>query len=459
LLGILHKDRPRLLGIDEYHRGKQVGPYVPDNADTEYKLLASRAVSNWMPLLVDTPAQTLYIDGFRPKPGATKNESPQWRHWQRSGMDARQLAVHRGALKFGHSFTVTEKRVEGVRTRGLSALLTAAVFQDPANDIEPLAALTIVTFPTDDELGTAILWDATKRYDLTLDGVHSDANVRMTNAVAHGNSTCPVTRFAASVDLEGRTVGVIEPMKRLQDRINQTVFDLLVAQTYTSMKVRYVSGMAPPLQRDHDTGELVLDEFGNPKPVPINHNAARFLFAEDENVKFGTLDESPLEGFIASIDMSIRHLAAVSQTPPHYLLGQIANLSAEALDAAETANARKGQEFRVGFGESWERVFRIAGELDGESSADDYQGEVIWRDMEQRSIAQTADALGKLRESLEIPARGLWPRVPGVTQTEIEDWERLADEDPVATLADALSRSAPPIRDSRSGSTITRTIT
>src|SRR5690606_34025405 len=165
-----------------------------------------------------------------------------------------------------------------------------------------------------------------------------------------------------------------------------------------------------------------LDAAGNPIPAPINHNARRFLFAEDSDVQFGSLPGGPLSPLIDSIDMSIRHLAAVSQTPPHHLLGQIANLSAEALQAAETALSRKISEFRAAFGESWERVFRLAGELDGQSgAADDYMGEVLWRDMESRSLSQAADALGKLGEQLGIPKRGLWKRVPGVTQTELED--------------------------------------
>jgi hypothetical protein len=140
--------------------------------------------------------------------------------------------------------------------------------------------------------------------------------------------------------------------------------------------------------------------------------------------------------------MSIRHLAAVSQTPPHYLLGQIANLSAEALTAAETALSRKVEEFKHSFGESWERVFRLAAEMEGEiSSAEDFEGEVKWRDMENRSMAQAADALGKLGDNLGIPKRGLWPRVPGATARELELWEELADQDPEIALGLALDRA------------------
>jgi hypothetical protein len=447
LLSILDRDAERLARIDDYLHGLHDDPYMPDLADKEYKLLAKRCVSNWLPLLVDTPAQALYVDGFRRAKGEdAKADSEEWKHWQGSRLDARQLAVHRGALTYGHSFTLTERLRNGkVRTKGLSALRTAAVFIDAANDDTPYAALTVTKWPGkgEDDWGTARLWDGKNEYGVAFQGDGTD-KVRVSSGVKHGASECPVTRFAAHVDLEGRTLGVIEPMMALQDRINQTVFDLLVAQTYGSFKVRTATGMAPPIVRNPETGEAVLDDNGNPQAIPMNHNAKRFLFAEDENVRFGSLDETPLGGFIESIDMSIRHLSAISQVPPHHLLGQIANLSAEALQAAETALSRRIQEFRVGFGESWERVFRLAAEIaQVPVGDDDFSGEIIWRDMESRSLAQAADALGKLKEQLEIPKKGLWRRVPGVTQTELDEWEDLADQgDSTQALADALSRAS-----------------
>ncbi|WJN62625.1 portal protein [Streptomyces phage phiScoe10] len=453
LLSILHRDGDRLRRIDAYQQGEHDDPYMPPQADDEYRLLARRAVSNWMPLLVGTPAQALYVDGFRRgslgddlSNAQPDSSSVEWKHWQRSRLDARQAAVYRGALAFGHSFTLTERTKRGVVTKGLSAMKTAALFEDPANDDTPYAALTIVSMPKDKVPGKARLWDGRAEYPVSFKSLEDTKSVTVGAGKRHGASECPVTRFAAQIDLEGRTLGVIEPMIALQNRINQTVFDLLVAQTFTSSEVRYATGMAPPIERDED-GDPVLDENGQPKPIPMNHNARRFLFAEDSDVKFGSLPGGPLNGLIDSIDMSIRHLAAVSQTPPHHLLGQIANLSAEALLAAETALSRKIAEFRAAFGESWERVFRLAGELEGDAtSAEDFAGEVNWRDMESRSLAQAADALGKLKEQLGIPARGLWKRVPGVTQNEIEEWESMReDEDPALALASSITRATPDV--------------
>ncbi|MEU8327318.1 phage portal protein [Micromonospora sp. NPDC048839] len=447
LLTILHKDRDTLLRIDDYLHGIHDDPYMPPNCDDEYRLLAKRAVSNWMPLLVDTPAQAMYVDSFRRGTTTAKFDEvlPEWLHWQGSRLDARQIAVHKGALTYGHSFTVTERLRNGkIRTKGLSALRTSALYEDPANDDTPYAALTVTRWNQGDDRGRARMWDGSREYEVTFDSLADLDSVAIKRGALHGATECPVTRFAAAVDLEGRTCGVIEPMIELQNRINQTTLDLLIAQTWGSHKIRTVSGMAPPVKRNAE-GEPILDKDGEPIPAEINVNVSRFLFAEDPDTRWGTLDETPLNGFIDSIDMSIRHLSAMSQTPPHHLLGQIANLSAEALLAAETALSRKIESFRKSFGESWERVFRLAAEMEGiDASAEDYSGEVLWRDMEQKSLAQAADALGKLREQLGIPARGLWPRVPGATRQELDEWERIAEDDNgELQLAQALRRATP----------------
>lgn len=447
--------------IDQYMHGIQAEPYMPDFVSDEYKLIAQRSIDNWMPLLVRSPSQACYVDNFRPgrelPEGQSTLDTPEWRHWQDSRLDSRQVAIYEGAFTFGHSFTLTEKvGPKGkVITKGLSARRTAALFADPANDETPLWSLTITSnpggTPENPVPGTARMWDSTYEYAVTFTEDLDDKGVRVKRLRAHGASENPVTRFAAVVDLEGRTIGVVEPMIALQDRINQTVFDLLMAQTYESIQVRTVTGMAPPMKKKvvnagtpDEEWVYDLDVNGQPQPIPIKGGAGRFLFAESTDAKFGTLPGTPLNGFIESWEAAIRDLSARSQTPPAHLLGQIANLSADALTAAEISFLRKVAEFRVRFGESWERVFRLAAELSGETTAvDDYSGETIWRDMEGRSLAQSADGLGKLAEQLQIPRRALWERVPNVTSTEIKRWNELYEQDQTERrMADAMERAS-----------------
>lgn len=465
MLQILRTDLDdRLLRIDNYHRGLHDRPYVPDSADDEFKQLADRCITNWMPSPVNAVAQGLAVDGYRqghdgdtlPEGGSVLGASaalslaktPQWRFWQDSRLDARQGAVHRAALTYGHAFVLVlpDKRI-GARARILSPLRTTVLFEDPANDEEPIAGLYVKSWSDDDGYTRVTYWDSEKQYEARVKG----DEVSFDPGASHGSQECPIVRFAAIVDIDGRTMGVVEPLIPLQDRINQVTFDLLVASTYGSFKVRTVTGMAPPMMQEpvyevDEDGNKVLDpatgrpiivgvrpkvdpDTGEPIPARVNLNVARLLFAEDEDTKFDTLDETPLSGYIESIELAMRQFAAISQTPPHYMLGQIANVSAEALNAAEHALTRKIGEFQNSFGESWERVFRLAMALKDEDGAGDYSGEVEWRDLGAQSFGQVADGLTKFADGLEIPRRGLWHRVPQVTSNEIAMWERLREED------------------------------
>jgi len=468
LLRILERDKATLDLADRYVRGDHDDPYLPDTADPEYKLLAERAVTNFMDLVVTAVTQQMYVDGFRTSQGEGYREA--WLHWQRSRQDARQHALYRAAFTFGHAFTLTYKGADGRSlTKGLSPRKTAAIFDDPANDIVPEYSLTIVrkerTVHRDGTTvqipGVAHMWDELNKYEVRFVGPEVKSVQFLEE---HGANENPVTRFACDVDLDGRTTGLVLPLKPLQDRINESMFDLLVVQKGSAFKVRTATGMLPPTLKvpvfektiDPETGEevIVFDEAGQPVvkeyvdkldangfPVaaPVQVNASRFMFSEDPDVKFDTLDETPLDGYISSLDMSIRHLSSVTQMPPDWLIGQIANLSAEALQAAERALSRKVGEYQSVFGESWERVFRLAAFMDGNTAVyEDEAAEVAWRDDNRASLSRVADALVKLKE-LGIPMEGLWEMLPAVTQQQLERWKELAEQgDPIAELAASI---------------------
>lgn len=436
----LKADRKMLDLIDNYVRGKHAGPYTPRNASQEYRILAQRSISNFLPMVVAAPAQSLSVEGYQRQ--GSDEDAPEWQAWQANGLDARQAAVYRAAITYGHAFTVTlphEKDPKRPVIRALSARNMWAAYEDPAADEWPLYALEMPKLPGSDGTVKGRFYDDSHVYDAVAD----EEKVTLGARRPHGLGVCPVRRFAAQVDLEGRTTGVVAPLIPLQDRINQSVFDLLIAQTYGSFKVRTIAGMTPPLKRDPGTGEPLLDGDGNPIPKPITADASRLLMAPDKDTKFGALDETPLNGYIESIGMSVRHLAVVSQVPPHYLLGDMVNLSAEALAAAETTLMRMVAEFKRGFGESWESDMRLCAKIMGhEEAATDFSSQVRWADTESRSLSQTVDALGKAVQMLGVPKQAAWTKLPGFTDTDRAAWPQLAeDEDSGRSLAASLTRA------------------
>lgn len=441
LFPLWRRERVRLDRIDRYLRGEHAGPFKPREAGSEYAELIQRSTANMLPLVVDVAAQNLYVEGYR---GST-SAAQRWEAWQANGMDRRQSAVHRAALSYGLSYVLVLPGAPYPVLRGVSPRRLIAAYEDPAADEWPVYALRVD--PRNEHSWKLRLYDDQHVYTLVsnLDG---NKPARPTPGAAdevtdgpdyldaerHGAGVCPVARFADSLDLEGRARGQVEPLIILQDRLDQTVFDLLMTQTFVSWKVRTVSGIALP------------DEESEARARKLQLAQDRFLVAEDPDTKFGELAESPLTGFLDSIELVVRQMATVSQTPPHYLLGQMANLSAEALAAAEAGLSRKIEELKHSFGEGWEQVLGLAGALMGaapEEGSD--RSQAVWRDTESRSLSQVADALGKLAAQLGVPAQLLWERIPGFTQDDVERAKTMVDADPMTALLAEVTRQQQPV--------------
>ena len=227
----------------------------------------------------------------------------------------------------------------------------------------------------------------------------------------------PIIWFANNLDLAGESRSDIAPFIPLASWIDQDTFDRLVVQRFGAWRVRYITGMAKPT--DDEKARLEAQAL----------RVEDLLVSPNADTKFGTLEPTSLDGYIASRDSDIRDLAAVTQTPPHHLLGLSPNVSAEGLVEAQAGLMRKVDERNHLFGESWERTLRLGAYMcDMDDEARDFESQMAWKDTESRSLAQAADALGKLATMLQVPVELLWERIPGWTSKDSEDAKKLLDE-------------------------------
>lgn len=445
-----------------YFMGDQLLPYAPQNTTEQIRDLQERSITNWMPLLVGLPVQVSYIDGYRrgtyglgPEPEQASGEeiaagkdpkrfSPEYACWQRNRMDARQATIYRAALMYGHSFAHVntlhpsgDPKVEVLGTRH-----TVAYFDDPVNDIRPKIALTVKSYARDEETpGFAVAWDDVNRYELTIntEGVFATLG----EPIPHGMSGCPVVRYTCgSPDDEGRALPVInDTMITLQNRVNQASFSTNVTADFGAFKVRTAAGLQVTYKIDTATGEPLLDAGGNPIPEPIEVSQAKMLISDDPATKFGQLDETPLDGYLKNEDQATKNLAAIAQFPLHALIGNVSNLSAEALNALEAQFMRHMNSLHTSWGESHEELFRLLAEALGDAEGmNAYGGEVRWRDMSSKAFGATMDGLGKAAEMLGMPKRGLWAMMPGITSGDLQDLEALHEEE----LTDAIFNQQTP---------------
>lgn len=424
MLGTIAKDRDAHLQNQAYLNGVHTLPKIPTFATAEIIELRRRAVLNLIGLLVSIPAQVSFVDGFRREGEPFPKE---WSAWLRNNMAAKQTAIYRATLTYGAAYVAMEELGKGKpKFALLSTKDTVAYYTDPVNDEYPVYALTIRSHPTKNTPGRTIYYDAERivHFETTQGGER-----RVLTNVEHKLGHCPVVRYVCSLDDEGTVRGVIEPAVPVQDRVNQTAFDLLVTQTFSSFKVRYAAGLVGEAVVDAE-GNFVLDADGRQvyKPIPVSQT--RMLTTDDPQAKFGTLDETPLDGFIAALEASIKQFAVIGQLPPHALLGNMSNLSAETLVAAMAQTMRFAHVLKTTWGASHQSLMRLTAidmEL-GEEAATDFTSEVRWRDMSDNTLGAVVDGLGKAATMLGIPGRALWARMPNATTQEINEWVKMADD-------------------------------
>lgn len=426
-VGLIKHERDNHLDkADRYLRGEHDRPYYPVSATRETKELAKKAITNWMPLIVAVPSQVSFVDGMR----RDGDDNPaEFKVWDENRMASRQTRLYRSALTYGHSFIAIDLRNPAkVKLRSLSPLNTIALYDDPGSDMFPIWALTILERPGGERApGRAMYWDDKIQCELWY---RSDGTFTIISDTAfnHGLGECPVGRFTTELDLEGRCRGLVEPLMPLQDRINQTVFDLLIAQTYGAFNQRWAAGLVGDPIFD-DEGKPVLDEDGEQMTRPLEMDPSRIWASDDPETKFGSLEGTPLDGFISALTEAVHELSALAQIPPHALMGTMANLSAEALAAAEAQLMRMVDALHFSWGETWAAIFQLVARAKGIDAGDSYDAQIRWRDMSAKTLAGTLDALGKGAQMLDIPKRGLWSRFPGATDSDIERWKEMADED------------------------------
>lgn len=426
-------EQTRLAGIDCWYRWQHEDVRIPNQATEELKALVQLAKTPWASLVVTVVAQNMKVDGYRTP--ESRDDAPSWRLWKANGLNGRQRAVHRASLAYGVSYGTAMPGIDDLTKqpmavlRGVSPRKMLAFYANPAEDVWPVYALR------SDGPGAWRLYDNEAIYRFRTDTTEGGGSELVyVGEEVHEVGVCPIVRFSNMLDLDGRTDGEVEPLIPVMKRIDKTSYDRLMIQHFNSWKVRTVAGMAEP-----DTEEDAIRA-----KLKLRHDD--LLVAEDPDTKFGTLPETPVDGMIRAYETDIKTLAAASQTPVHALTGDMINLSAEALAAANAQLDAKVAERRQSAGESWAQLLRLGSYIDGDTeAANDVMAEVTWADTSVRSMAQAADALGKMATMLGVPPQALWSLIPGVTKTDVDDWKSLAAEtDGFGMLAEVLDGQTTP---------------
>jgi hypothetical protein len=435
LHGYHRNERDQLDVVRQYWKGRQKLPAViPAGTPSEVRVMARSSRVNVMPIVINSLVQSTFVEGFRTK--ADDDNAEVWGAWQANRMDARQTAIHRAAYAYGCAYAVVlpgdpEPVIRGVSPRSATVMYG----EDPD---WPLWAL--------ERAGRGLwkLYDDKAVYYVKLDDAGGQG-AEFIERRDHDIGVCPWVRYLDEDDLDDEdevapadsreretpTRGQIAPLMPLQDQIDLTTFGLQIAQHYTGFRQRWIIGWAGETEAESlkvGAGRIIaLDK--SPDPADPDGNG----------VKIGEFAQSDLRGFIESREATLRHAATLSQTPVHELIGELVNLSAEALAAAEAGRDRKVDERKTLHGEAHEQTFWLVGRIKGVDVPAD--AEVKWRDTSARAFAAVVDGLGKIATMLNVPPQELWERIPGTTKQDIERWKAAAQQgDSFEELSKILDR-------------------
>lgn len=425
--------------------GEAGTPQLPPATRPELTELARVAKRNVIGMVIDTFAQNLAVAGYRSADEST--DAAGWDLWQRARMDARQGDVHRPALTYGVSYLVLRPLAADGRLEWLprSPRQIVALYEHDDVSAWPTCAMEIwsdtvdgkrwlhgalmddeMVYPID--LGPAA--DLSRTRTASLSRIAGAAVVDQDAAFPHGavydgEPACPVVRFlnpGGDSDLGPR--GEVEPLIDSQRALNEVNLDRHIVSRFGAFPQKVITGW---------TAEAA--------EVLKTSSSTVWTFA-DENVRATTLQAADPGPYNAVLREIVEHMAQVAQISPTQIAGQMANLSAEALWAAEAAQQRKLDAKRRAFGESWELALHLAVETEGGASRVPHGAEVIWMDTEARSFGAIVDGVTKLAQA-GTPIDLLMPLIPGMTQQQIKAVRDRLEVDQTPAGIDALA--SPPL--------------
>ncbi len=421
----LEEQRLRVTEYINLYEGDPVGTDLEGESRTLFRQLLKESRTNWCELVVNSVAERLAVQWFNFGDDATNELA--WAIWQASSMDADSEMSQTDALVCGLtpiSVWPDESNPTGVRIWPEHPL-EVTTFYAPGTRRNPVAAFK--SFGGSLIEGTAIAdrTDVLVLPDYILTWTKDGLTVQ-----DNQYGLVPYVDITPAPRTLGTPRSELHSAATIQKRINTTIYNRMVSGDFGAF--RQVTATGIKLER-RPVKDLDGNVVGEQVIAPYNVGADRLLVSENPDSSFGAIPEATMSGYLSAVEADVQHLAAITKTPPHYLLGQMVNISADALKAAETGLVSKVRRRAAHIGEAWEDVMRLALGFLGNPETVNYQAEVVWRDFETRSEGELVDALVKMN-TLGVPREELWTRW-GASPPQIKRWSALLDAQQAAQAA------------------------
>ncbi len=415
--------QPRYDYLESYVTGNFRLPSGDPRYVKALRELQEKAKTNYISLVTSSPVERMEVQGFRfgNDPDTPADEKAN-EIWQFNNMDLNSEIAHLAAATFSRSYIMVSPPQEGDKYPLITVEdpRTTIVEHDPVRHNRIRAGLRMWK---DDQIGYIIavvyLPDSIHYFrstDNAFDNLTQEIlkqRLIQTGSWEYMGSEVnvlgevPIVPLNWRPGLHGSSRSEAEEGFSIQDRINATILDRMIISRAQAYKQRWAKGITLPVT---DSGHV--------KP-PFDPGADILWAVEDENAAFGEFKEADITMILKAVRDDVGDLAAITKTPPHYLLGEIVNASGDALKAAETGLVSKTKARMKTAGWAWEKVIKLAfGWLGDTNKQNEVLAETIWADPESRSRAELADAILK-ETQMGLPPEMAFERL-GLTPAQIQ---------------------------------------
>lgn len=437
----LRKRQPDIETLDAAYRGDFKLKFASSDFRDYFADRYEHYSDNWTAIVADAPHERLEPIGIR-LPGEREGDSALWDTWLRNDADALSDLAMLDAIIAKRSFALVWADADEKPRITWEHPSQCVVSYDP----ETRARVAGLKHWADDDWEYATLYLPTEVWKfqrsrtaglLILPAGTGGWEPRAEGVIDNPLGVVPLVEMANRPRLMGEPSSDIAGTLATQHAINLLWAQLFAVSDEATLGQRLILGAEAPVTPILNENGDVIGE----RPVDLKKlRQDNIAFITDPNAKAFQWTPANLKVFTDVIEIQVGHIAAQTRTPAHYLLigGTIANVSGDAMKALETGLVKRTEEKTQHFGRAIRDVFELVAlvEDDKRKAAQIRVGKVLWKDVENRSDAQRADALSKKRD-IGYPLRYLL-ELDGLPPQEIERVMGMVDAEGLSAFDQAV---------------------
>jgi hypothetical protein len=389
----------RYAKTERYYQGRHDLAFATEKFENAFGSLFREFAMNLCPAVCDAVRDKLKTAGFGVEDagenGVAAIGSEVERIWDRSRMRIRSGEVHKEALKNGDAYVIVWPGTDGKATVYPNRAANVTVTYDEESPGRILHAAKY--WQAADKRARLNLFypDRTETFisENSEDAFLPEADHFARSAeIENPYGVVPVFHFANNADIGFPGRSEFDAAIPVQDGLNKSVLDMLVAMEYSAYRQRWAAGIE--LEQDPDTGEI---------KAPFHAGIDHVWVSSNPDSTFGDFRSADLEQFLKVKESFRIDVACVTGTPLHYLQPSTKGFpSGESLRKAEARFLSKVRDRQEAFGQVWADAMSFA--LRVQSGITDVRLLTKWEDAAAISLRERLENI-LLKKQIGLPER------------------------------------------------------